>query len=89
MAFCNRGNMRRLKKDYAAALEDLNQAIVLNPLLAEAYANRGFVKASSGQLTAALEDFREALRVAAPRWRFRTYVENWLERCERMLEERR
>jgi len=49
---------------YDEALDELERALELDPLSAEAYHNRGVIHERRGDLEAALEDYRSAVRYA-------------------------
>lgn len=57
-----RGNDFYFAKNYSQALAAYDEAIKLNPKLAEAYNNRGFIKYHLGQFAAAVEDYSAAIR---------------------------
>lgn len=57
----NRGLMHFRLKQYAAALEDYNDAIALDPRLDSAYNNRANCYAAQGQLAEAIADYQIAL----------------------------
>ena len=59
----SRGNDFYFAKDYAQALSAYDEALRLNPQLAEAYNNRGIAKYELGQYAAAVEDYSTALRL--------------------------
>ena len=58
-----RGNDFYFAKNYSQALTAYDEAIRLNPKLAEAYNNRGIVKYEIKQFAAALEDYSTAIRL--------------------------
>ena len=58
-----RGNEFYFAKNYGQALAAYDEAIRLNPNLAEAYNNRGIVKYELGQYAAAVEDYSAAIRL--------------------------
>ena len=51
------------KGNYAAAIKDYDQAIILNPQYADAYNNRGNAKNNLGDYNAAVADYNEAIRL--------------------------
>jgi tetratricopeptide (TPR) repeat protein len=52
--------------DYDRAVEDYDQAIVIDPAFAAAYYNRGVTNAARGKLSAALDDYSAAIRFDYP-----------------------
>ena len=60
-AFNNRGFIYKFKGEYDRALEDYNQAILLNPSYANAYNNRGVIYRIRGEYERAIEDYNEAI----------------------------
>jgi tetratricopeptide (TPR) repeat protein len=63
IAYYKRGQLYAIKRAYAQAVMDFNQAIRLNVRDAEAYNNRCWTRAATGDLTNALTDCNEALRL--------------------------
>src|SRR6266480_3887919 len=61
MAFNNRGVGYKLKGDYDRALEDYEQAILLNPNFANAYNNRGVIYGIKGDYDRAIREYGEAI----------------------------
>lgn len=61
--FLNRGRDRFQRKDYKGAIEDFNQAIILNPNNANAYYNRGLLFRELGDALSAVLDFDRALQL--------------------------
>ena len=61
--YLNSGNTFYNKADYDRAIQDYDQAIVLNPNLAEAYNNRGYVYYIKGDINKAVADFEAALKL--------------------------
>ena len=57
----NRGNLYDNMGEKDLALKDYNQAILLNPQLAEAYNNRGLLYAKNEEDELALRDFNQAI----------------------------
>jgi tetratricopeptide (TPR) repeat protein/V8-like Glu-specific endopeptidase len=51
------------KRDYAAALVDVNRAIGLNPKLAAAYSRRGTIKDALNDTSAAMADYNKAIQL--------------------------
>jgi hypothetical protein len=62
-AFYRRGQLYAIKRAYALAAKDFDEAIRLNPKDAESYNNRCWIKAAVGDLKQALGDCNEALRL--------------------------
>lgn len=62
-AYSNRGAYFMKKGEYARALYDFNQAIRVNPYMAEAYVNRGSVYSQFGQLDRSLAENQKAMRL--------------------------
>ena len=58
-----RGNDFYFAKDLRQALSAYNEAIELNPQLAEAYNNRGIVKYEQGQYITAIDDYTTAINL--------------------------
>lgn len=58
-----RANDFYFAKNYSQALAAYDEAIRLNPQLAEAYNNRGIVKYETGQYASAVEDYTAAIRL--------------------------
>jgi len=63
LAYNNRGYVHYTQKDFAQALQDLNQAIALNPNYAMAYNNRGKVYDKLKEYQRAWEDYDRAIRL--------------------------
>jgi len=59
----NRSMIRVFKGDTDGALQDLDQAIVLNPNYAESYTNRGVLRAFRNDQTGAASDYEKALQL--------------------------
>ena len=62
-AYTQRGNVKDMLGEYAAALADYDEAIRLNPADAEAYTNRGFVRTKLGKHEDAIADHDAALQL--------------------------
>jgi|SRR6266446_6952130 tetratricopeptide (TPR) repeat protein len=60
-AFNNRGVAYKSKGEFDRALEDYNQAILLNPSFASAYNNRGVIYRLKGDYNRAIRDYDEAI----------------------------
>ena len=60
-AFNNRGVAHKFKGEYDRALEDYDQAILLNPSFANAYNNRGVIYRLEGEYDRAIRDYDEAI----------------------------
>jgi tetratricopeptide (TPR) repeat protein len=60
-AFNNRGVAHKFKGEYDLALEDYNQAILLNPSFANAYNNRGVIYRLKSDYDRAIKDYDEAI----------------------------
>ncbi|MBW4480435.1 MAG: tetratricopeptide repeat protein [Tolypothrix brevis GSE-NOS-MK-07-07A] len=56
-------NQKYARKDYKGAIEDLNQAIRLNPNYAYAYNNRGIARKYLGDKQQALADYNTAIKI--------------------------
>jgi tetratricopeptide (TPR) repeat protein len=63
IALGNRGGAKYLLKDYAGALQDLNQAISADKELPRAFYYRGLVKAAQGQKASAVQDLEVAAQL--------------------------
>jgi hypothetical protein len=63
IAYYKRGQLYAIKRAYALAVTDFDQAIRLNVRDAEAYNNRCWTRAATGDLANALTDCNEALRL--------------------------
>ena len=61
--YYNQGNAKRKLRQYAAAIEDYDNAIRLKPDDAKAYYNRGLAKRSLGGYAASIEDYDTAIRL--------------------------
>ncbi len=67
-AFNNRGNAYKIKGDYDRAIADYNEAIRLDPKMAQLYNNRGLANAVlKKDYTRSLPDFTEAIRLGCRR----------------------
>ena len=62
-AFNNRGYAYAGKGEYDRAIEDYDQAILLNPNYAMAYNNRGYAYNDKGDYDRAIDDFDQAIRL--------------------------
>ncbi|HJX81204.1 MAG TPA: tetratricopeptide repeat protein, partial [Candidatus Udaeobacter sp.] len=60
-AFNNRGVAHKFKGENDSALEDYNQAILLNPNFANAYNNRGVIYRLKSDYDRAIKDYDEAI----------------------------
>ena len=60
-AFNNRGVVYKFRGEYDHALEDYNQAILLNPGFASAYNNRGVIHRLGGDYDRAIKDYDQAI----------------------------
>lgn len=60
-AFNNRGVAHKFKGEYDRALEDYDQAILLNPSFANAYNNRGVIYRLKGDYDRAIKDYDQAI----------------------------
>jgi tetratricopeptide (TPR) repeat protein len=60
-AFNNRGVAHKYKGEYDRALEDYDQAILLNPSFASAYNNRGVIYRLKGEYDRAITDYDQAI----------------------------
>jgi tetratricopeptide (TPR) repeat protein len=60
-AFNNRGVAHKFKGEYDRALEDYDQAILLNPSFANAYNNRGVIYRLKGKYDRAIRDYDQAI----------------------------
>lgn len=63
IALTNRGAARQKLKEYDAAIDDLDEAIKLNPKLSRAFFNRGTVYYGKNDAKRAMADFNEAIRL--------------------------
>jgi len=59
----SRGLDKDKRGDYQGAIADYNQAILLNPNLAEAYNNRGLVFSKQGNFSGAIADYNQAIKL--------------------------
>ena len=62
-AYSIRGNLYAEKGEKELALKDYNQAILLDPKFAEAYANRGIVYAQMNNSQQAIQDLKTAAKL--------------------------
>ena len=60
-AYNNRGFAHKFKGDFDRALEDYDQAILLNPSYANAYNNRGVIYRLKGENDRAIADYDQAI----------------------------
>ena len=60
-AYNNRGVADKFKGDFDRALEDYDQAILLNPSFANAYNNRGIIYRLKGENDRAIADYDQAI----------------------------
>lgn len=63
-AYLKRGHVYRLLQEYGEALDDLGNALRLDPTLAEAWRERGLAQSGVGQFPQAFEDLNRAIRLA-------------------------
>ncbi len=59
--FVESGNQKNQQRQYAAAIQDFDQAIRFNPQDATTFLNRGFAHHRIGQVNAAVDDYTKAL----------------------------
>jgi tetratricopeptide (TPR) repeat protein len=62
-AYNNRGNAKRLLKDYEGALKDVNQSLQMDSLNAFGYSNRGLIRMDKDEQEAALKDLDRAIEL--------------------------
>ena len=62
-AFNMRGSSKGRLGDHAGAINDCNQALLINPQFADAFSNRAVAKSSRGDHEGALNDFGRALSI--------------------------
>ncbi len=62
-AYNNRGNIHGMMKQPKLSLQDLNQALMLDPNYASAYYNRAITNQDLGRFEAAIADYDEVLRL--------------------------
>ncbi len=62
-AYNNRGAAYNAKSEHDRAIQDLDQAITLQPDYAEAYKNRGNAYADKGQYDRAIQNYNQAIRL--------------------------
>ncbi|MBS9389954.1 MAG: tetratricopeptide repeat protein [Dolichospermum sp. WA123] len=61
--YLSRGNVRDDLGDKQGAIDDLNQAIKINPNFAQAYYNRGNVRDDLGDKQGAIDDYNQAIKI--------------------------
>ncbi len=61
--FVESGNQKNQQRQYAAAIQDFDQAIRFNPQDAATFLNRGFAHHRMGRLSAAVDDYTKALNL--------------------------
>ncbi|MEI3649617.1 MAG: tetratricopeptide repeat-containing serine protease family protein [Dolichospermum lemmermannii FEM_B0920] len=61
--YVNRGIVRNELGDKPGAIDDYNQAIKINPNLAQAYNNRGIVRNELGDKPGAIDDYNQAIKI--------------------------
>ena len=62
-AYDNRGEIKRMRKDYDGAIVDYNKAIQLDPKDAYSWNNRGIARRDTGDKAGAIADFKKALEI--------------------------
>jgi len=62
-AYLKRSNAYNGKREYDRAIEDLDQAIRLDPNFAPAFYNRGYVYSGKREYDRAIQDFDQAIRL--------------------------
>src|SRR5262249_29182984 len=62
-SYMNRGIAYREKEDLGPAIADLEEAVRLDPVFADAYRNRGIAYRYKGELDRAIADYTEAIRL--------------------------
>ena len=60
-AYSARGAFRYSKGDFKGALEDLNEALIINPKLTNTYLIRGYTKFELGNINWAIEDYNQVI----------------------------
>lgn len=73
---------KQRKGDYEGAIADYNEAIRIQPDVADAYLCRGITKSALGDKPGALEDFREAVRL----YQIQGNTE-WLAKAQKQIKE--
>ena len=63
LAFSSRGNAYYNKRDYDRAIQDLTQAVKLNPNDIPAFNDRGIAYGIKGEVDLAIEDFEQVIRL--------------------------
>jgi Flp pilus assembly protein TadD len=61
--FFKQGEVKAETGNYIEAMQDYNQALLLNPNDAKAYGNRGLARLQLGDQRGALEDFQTSARL--------------------------
>jgi len=79
VGFYNRGVVKNMTGDFAGAIPDFSQAIVLDKKMGAAFFHRGIAKSKTGDLDGRLGDFRQAALLGelnAERW-LNNYYPDW------------
>lgn len=76
----NRGNLRRILRDFAGAIADFDRAIRIDREDAQAWLGRAVTKVEQGDLDGARQDYHAALAKAPPDWEHRAAAKKALRR---------